>query len=97
MDALITTQKNGKVHVLLITEHTSYDEIKNEITLAESHKFIYCNESNDFRKRIFNLQGDFNKLKDMLQDINLEGKLTGDQKRIFVDFQEKFDNLMNLF
>ena len=97
MDTLITTKKNGETKVLLITSETPYKEIQDEISLAESYTFVYGRECSDLRKKVFDMQGKFNNLTEMLQNINREGKLNEDQRKIFYEFKEHYDNFIKLF
>lgn len=97
MDAIVTTKKNGETAVLLITPNTPYNEIQNEISLSTSYKFVYCNRSNDFNKKLFDMQGKFKNLTEMFKKASIEGKLDDEQRKTFYEFKDMYDNFMELF
>jgi hypothetical protein len=96
MDAIVTT-KNGETEVLLITPNTPYNEIQNAISSSDSYKFVHGDRSYDFNKKLFDMQGKFNNLTEMLKKISIEGKLDDEQRKIFFEFKDMYDNFMELF
>lgn len=97
MDALITNKKNGETKVMLLSDETEYQEIDYAIRDSESHQFCYCSKSRLVNNAIVNTSSNFNKLTEMLQQLNHEGKLNEEQRKIFNDFKEQFDKLIKMF
>lgn len=97
MDALITNKKNGETKVMLLSDETEYQEIDYAIRDSESHKFCYCSKSRPVNNAIVYTSSNFNKLTEMLQQLNHEGKLNEEQRKIFNDFKEQFDKLIKMF
>ena len=97
MDALITNKKNGETKVMLLSEETEYQEIDYAIRDSVSHQFCYCSKSRPVNNAIVYTSSNFNKLTEMLQQLNHEGKLNEEQRKIFNDFKEQFDKLIKMF
>ena len=97
MDALITNKKNGETKVMLLSDETEYQEIDYAIRDSESHQFCYCSKSRPVNNVIVYTSSNFNKLTEMLQQLNHEGKLNEEQRKIFNDFKEQFDKLIKMF
>lgn len=97
MDILITKNKNGETKALLLSDKTEYHEIDHEIRDSESHQFCYCSKSRPVNNAIVYTSSNFNKLTEMLQQLNYEGKLNEEQRKIFNDFKEQFDKFIGMF
>ena len=97
MDAIITNKKNGETKVMLLSDETEYQEIDYAIRDSESHQFCYCSKSRPVNNAIVNTSSNFNRLTEMLQQLNHEGKLNEEQRKIFNNFKEQFDKLIKMF